>query len=265
MGLDVSLKYCADRATEIAKQEAAEEFSSAAWEKAGKYDDLSDAQRETVRAATKAYNEANDLDEWGSSNKIQDICSKSAKFPEHMFEVGYLRSSYNEGGINSVLKRAGCMDLYDIFKPEDGEYYVDIDWTAAQERCDEAIIQFREHLTGPMAGYDVTRVSNFGSNGVSDASEALAILKEQLEKHPAGNGFRSYGCREGDFYLDGLEIVGVIPNCGFGGGVFLLTKDKKVEAPEDNWYMQALIVTKEMIDFVVAQPDPDNYFLGWSA
>jgi len=265
MGLDVSLKYCADRAGEIAKQKAAEEFSEHAWEKAGKYEDLSDAQRETVREATKAYNEANDLDEWGSSNKINSIEEDSKLFPEHMFKVGYLRSSYNEGGINSVLKRAGCMDLYDIFNPEDGEYYVDIDWKAAEERCNEAIIQFRDHLTGPMAGYDVVRVSDYGHGGVSEASEALAILKGELEKHPAGNGFRSYGCREGDFFLDGVDVVGVIPNRGFGGGVFLLTKSKTEEAPEENWYMQSLMVTKEMIEYVLAQPDPDNYFLGWSA
>jgi hypothetical protein len=264
MGLDVSLKYCANRSQALAAQQAAEEFSNAAWEKAGKYEDLSDMQKDTVREAVKAYNESNGLDEWGSSTDIQGIEENSPTFPEHMFKIGYLRSSYNSGGINSVLKRAGCMDLYDIFQPEDGEYYVNIDWAAAQERCQEAIIQYRDFLTGPMAGYDVMRVSDYGHGGVNDEAAALKLLEQQLEQHKSPD-FRSYGNRDGDWFLDGVQVVGVVPNRGFGGGVFVLTKEKEAKPINEDWYMQALMVTKEMIDHVLSQKDPENYFLGWSA
>lgn len=265
MGLDVSLRYCANRAAELAKQTAAEQFSEAAWEKAGGYNDLSDAQRETVREAVKAYNEQNGLDEYGSSNDITHIEEDSKLYPEHMFKIGYLRSSYNSAGINSVLERAGCMTLYDIFEPKDGEYYVDINWAEAQLRAHDAIEQYREHLSGDMAGYDVIRVTDFGSNGCKTDAEALIEFQKQLNSHkdkPAG--FRSYGCREGDFYLDGITVCGIIPNRGFGGGTFLITKEAAKPIEED-YYLQALIVTKEMIDYVLAQKDPENYFLGWSA
>ena len=264
MGLDVSLKYCADRATELAKQAAAEEFSEQAWEKAGGYENLSDAQKETVREAVSAYYEANGLDEWGSSKKIEGIELDSKLFPEHMFKIGYLRSSYNSGGINSVLDRAGCMSLYDIFDPKDGEYYVDIDWPAAQARAQEAIAKYTAHLKGPMAGYDVVRVTDFGHGGANSDTEALKIFQAELDKHKDNSGFRSYGSREGDFYLDGITVCGIIPNRGFGGGTFLITKEAEKPAADD-WYLQALQVTKEMIDHVLAQPDPENYFLGWSA
>lgn len=265
MGLDVSLKYCADRATELAKQEAAEEFSSAAWDKLNlKYDEMSDAQKETVREAIKAYNEANGLNEWGSSNEIVNIEENSPTYPEHMFKIGYLRSSYNSGGINSVLKRAGCMDLYDIFQPKDGEYYVDINWQEAKDRCDQAIAEYHNFLSGPMAGYDVMRITDYGHGGVKDDTEALKLLEQQLEDHKP-EGFRSYGNRDGDWYLDGVNVVGIVPNRGFGGGVFLITKDKEVSEPKDNWYFQSLVVTSEMINFVLSQKDPENYFLGWSA
>ena len=265
MGLDVSLKYCADRATELAKQQAASDFTDAAWTKAGEYNNLSEAQKDTVREAVKAYNDANGLDEWGSSTKISGIEEPSSVHPEHMFKIGYLRSSYNSGGINSVLDRAGCMSLYDIFEPKDGEYYVDIDWAAAKVRCEQAIAQYAKFLTGPMAGYDCMRVTDFGHGGCKDEAEALQLLAKQLEEHKEGSGFRSYGNREGDWYLDGVNVVGIVPNRGFGGGVLILTKDKEVEKPEDNWYYQALIVTGEMIDYVLNQKDPENYFLSWSA
>lgn len=263
MGLDVSLKYCANRAQELAKQQAASDFSDAAWEKAGGYDTLSDAQKETVREAVRAYNEQNGLDEWGSSNEIQSIELDSKKYPEHMFKIGYLRSSYNSGGINSVLDRAGCMSLYDIFDPKGDEYYIDVDWAAAKVRAQEAIDKYTAHLTGPMAGYDVMRVTDFGHGGVNSDAEALEVFKKQLESRSEA-GFRSYGNRDGDFYLDGVTVCGIIPNRGFGGGTFLITKEEAKPISED-WYLQALVVTLEMIDYVLEQPDPENHFLGWSA
>jgi hypothetical protein len=182
-----------------------------------------------------------------------------------MFKVGYLRSSYNSGGINSVLERVGCLTLYDIFEPNDGEYYVTVNWAEAQLRAAEAIDRYGEHLSGDMAGYDVMRITDFGHGGVGTDAEAMIAFQKQLESHKdKPSEFRSYGCREGDFYLDGVTVCGIIPNRGFGGGVFLITKEESKPIQED-FYMQALMVTKEMIDHVLAQKDPENYFLSWSA
>ena len=262
MGLDVYLKHCADREAELAKQEAANEFSDAAWEKAGAYDTLSDMQKDTVREAIKAYNTANGLDEYGSSNNITTIELDSKIHPDNMFKIGYLRSSYNSGGINSVLKRIGCPDLYDIFEPGD-EYYVSPDWVQAQARAQIAIDKLKEHMTGPMGDYDVIEVN--GYDPVGSKEEALELLKNELEqKHSWGGG---YSNRKGDWFLEGLKIVGAVPGKpSFMGQptYYLFTKSEK---PGGNlqWYLEALEVTKEMIDYVLAQPDADNYFLSWSA
>lgn len=86
-----------------------------------------------------------------------------------------------------------------------------------------------------------------------------------IKHEDKSSGFRAYGCREGDFYLDGVTVCGMIPNRGFGGGMHLITKEAARGKPEDDWYLQALLVTKEMIDYVLAQKDPENYFVGWSA
>ena len=265
MGLDVSLKYCATRAQELAKQKAAEEFSDAAWAKAGDYNTLSDMQKDTVREAVKAYNEQNGLDEWGASNQIEGIEIDSPTHPEHMFKIGYLRSSYNSGGINSVLERAGCLTLYDIFAPKGDEYYVDVNWHDARVRAQQAVDSLREYMSSPMGQYDVIEVNGF--DPVGSKEEALAVLKKELEQT---RGFKGgYSNRTGDWFLDdSLQIVGAVPGkpSRFGGNptYYLFTKSEK-PGGDFEWYLQALEVTLEMIEYVLAKEDPENYFLGWSA
>jgi hypothetical protein len=262
MGLDVYLKHSTDRAGELARQEAAEEFSNAAWEKAGEYNTLSDAQKDTVREAVQAYNLANNLDEYGSSNDIKTIEIDSRIHPDNMFKIGYLRSSYNSGGINSVLKRIGCPDLYDIFEPGDN-YYVTVDWQQAQARAKIAVDRLREYMSSEMAAYDVIEVSGF--DPVGSKEEALALLKQELGRKSAFGG--GYSNRAGDWFPEGLQIVGAVPGkSSFMGQptYFLFTKSDEVGG-NYKWYLEALEVTQEMIDYVLAQPDPDNYFLSWSA
>ena len=261
MGLDVYLKHSIDRAGELAKQTAAEEFSSSAWDKAGDYEHLSDAQRETVREAIKAYNLANDLDEYGSSNKIETIEMDSKIHPDNMFKVGYLRSSYNSGGINSVLKRIGCPDLYDIFEPGD-DYYVTVDWQQAQARAQIALDRLKEYLGTEMAAYDVIEVN--GYDPVASKEEALALLKEELGRKSTFGG--GYSNRAGDWFPEGMTIVGAVPGKpSFMGNPTYYLFTKSENGSNYKWYLEALEVTKEMIDHVLAQPDPDNYFLSWSA
>jgi hypothetical protein len=263
MGLDVYLKRCENRQAELAKQAAAEEFSNAAWEKAGAYDNLSDAQKETVREAIRAYNAANDLDEYGGSNKIETIEIDSRIHPDNMFKIGYLRSSYNSGGINSVLRRIGCPDLYDIFEPKDGEYYVTVDWTQAQARAQIAVDRLKEYMGTEMAQYDVIEVN--GYDPVGSKEEALALLKKELGHKSAFGG--GYSNRAGDWFPEGMQIVGAVPGRpNFMGSptYYLFTKSDEAGGGF-KWYLDALEVTKEMIDYVLAQPDSDNYFLSWSA
>ncbi len=262
MGLDVYLRRATDRAQALANQEQCNAHSDALWEKAGAYDTLSDAAKEKIREATKTFNATLNCDDYGSSNDIETVEIDSKIHPDNMFKIGYLRSSYNSGGINSVLKRIGCPDLYDIFEPGD-EYYVTPDWLQAQARAQIAIDKLREHMASPMGSYDVIEVN--GYDPVGSKEEALALLKNELEqKHSWGGG---YSNRAGDWFLEGLSIVGAVPGKpSFMGQptYYLFTKSEK---PGGNlqWYLEALEVTKEMIDYVLAQPDVDNYFLSWSS
>jgi hypothetical protein len=237
MGLDVYLKKCPDLAAAKAREAEMSAFEDALWEEVGGWNGATEEQKELIRAKTKV-----------------EIDSKI--HPAHMFKVGYLRSSYNSGGINSVLERNDCPSLYDIFEPND-EYNFTPDWVQAQARCQIALDTLKERMGSEMAKYDVTTITNMmGHGAVATAAEALKVFEEQLKR-------KKDGCREGDFYLDGVTVCGIIPNKGFGGGVHLVTRN---DSGEDNlsFYYQALEVTKEMIDYVLAQDDSNTYYLAWS-
>lgn len=262
MGLDVYLKKCNDLAGAKAREKLCSEYEDELWGLAGGWEKASEEEKELIRARVKIRQEELNLGEYGEANEIEGIELDSKLHPDHMFKIGYLRSSYNAGGINSVLERIGCPTLYDIFEPGD-EYNFTPDWVQAQARVTVAIDMLTQAMGSEFAKYDVTTVTNMsGLGGVRDAGDALAVFKDQMQKKQ-GNSFTAYGCREGDFWLDGITICGVIPNSGFGGGVHLITRN---DSGEDNlkFYKDALEVTKEMIDFVLADPNPNTYYLSWS-
>jgi hypothetical protein len=262
MGLDVFLKHSTNRAESLARQKQADDYSNKVWEEAGTYDSLSDERKNQIRDDINLFNSGLNLDEWGSSNDIQTIEMDSKIHPENMFKIGYLRSSYNSGGINSVLKRIGCPDLYDIFEAGE-DYYVTVDWPQAQVRAQQAIDQLTAYMGTEMAAYDVIEVKGF--DPVGSKEEALALLKAELSRGSSFTG--GYSNRVGDWFLEGIQIVGAVPGGpSFMGSptYYLFTKNTGTES-NFKWYLEALEVTKEMIDYVLEQPDPDNYFLSWSA
>ena len=263
MGLDVYLKRCDNLAGAKAREQEASDYTDNLWAQAGDYNSTTEAQKEEIRVKTKAKNAELKLGEWGEADEIEAIEQDSKIHPDHMFKVGYLRSSYNSGGINSVLERIGCPNLYDIFEHDDGEYNFTPDWVQAQARAQDAIAKMKTFMGSEMADYDVIEVSGF--DPVSSKEEALALLKKELgHKSSFGGG---YSNRSGDWFMEGLQIVGAVPGRGsFMGNptYYLFTKSEKPGGTYE-WYLQALEVTLEMIDYVLAQPNPDTYYLAWSA
>jgi hypothetical protein len=263
MGLDVNLKYSQNREQALANQRRCEEYSSELWEEAGSYDGLTDEQKTAIRDRATEFNATLNCNDWGNSNDIDDIELDSTTDPDNMFKIGYLRSSYNESGVNNVLRRINTLDLYGIFGVTDGhEYYITPDWHACLERVNQVIADIKMHMEGPMALYDAIHVRNYLNEGVATAAEALALLEAELETHQPNSSFSDYGNAKGEWFLDGIKVVGVVPAKKYGGGAFLLTKSEKSNL---DWYFKAILITREMIEHVLAQPDPDNYFLSWSA
>lgn len=111
---------------------------------------------------------------------------ESAKHPSHRFSVGYFFSSYNEGGIEQVLKRARLKGLHWIFNV-DKQSEVTPDWALALTRVNRTIEKYSTYLA------------------------------------------------------------------------FIYRQENATD-----WYLEALEIIKETIEYVLMQPDRDKFYLRWS-
>lgn len=255
MGLDVYLYHCTDFPTELEKEDKARAFTNAAWEEAGEYSQLTDMQKAIVRARNVEFRRSLGLDEDGSSPLITMVGLDSSTWPNHMFKVGYFCSSYNSGGINSVLHRAGIPDLYYIFSVNH-ECRVSPDWNDALNKVNIVIDKYRENFLNP---YDVVTVGRWG-NEVEDERSAMEVF---INNTRARSSFRSFSSSDGDFYLDGIKLFAAIKNKN--GSTHLIVDAERSENIEDDWYYQSLMIVKETIERVLAEPNLEHYQLRWSA
>lgn len=73
--------------------------------------------------------------------KTNTVIFNSAKYPNHLFKIGYFRSSANELGINNVLEERGLENLYDILNPF-YEYFFQPNWEQAKIKCTNLIKKY---------------------------------------------------------------------------------------------------------------------------
>lgn len=278
MGLDIYLYRYEDKALTDRLEAEYEAASSKVWAflDGRKYGELTEAEKDTANAACKTAAAGLGLDDCGSDERRKKrIEIDSAKHPEHMFKVGYFRSSYNDGGINSVLHRMIGEDLHSIMgHGRDDDYRYQPDWRMCKARAEQAISSFDKFIETNGGGYRVMRADWNEFRGdpntceIDSEEKALAIFLKELQKHRnRDNGGGDYGNRDGDFFLqEPLKVSGVIS----GVNARLLVKQKMpcsyliYEDKEINWYRQALEIIVETCDYVLQQPDQDKYWLHWS-
>jgi hypothetical protein len=195
--------------------------------------------------------------------KTETVKLDSTKYPENMFKIGYFRSSYNGGGINSVLRNRGLGDLYTIFTPPD-DFYFQPDWKQAKTNCLDLIQKYTESIQS--CPYSVIRIFMFHGDPKLPASEheALEIFQTQKLEHEknGGHGFTEYSNFCGSFYLKDPMKVHAIIN-GKKNETYIITPSE-TKPNETDWYLQALEIVLETIDYVLAQPDQEKYYLAWS-
>ena len=181
----------------------------------------------------------------------------SEKYPDHLFKVGYFRSSYNDGGINNVLRNLGIPDLYDIFQVGDTqEYYVSTDWAQALDNVNAALNAYKPIAESCLGFVGINKLRMFSSDEEEiSAAQAISYTMQELStngKHP--KYFREYSNRNGDFYLDDLDVVGVFKD-------WLVYRQKEPNL----WYLQALEIVRETIEFVLSSPKPESWRIVWSS
>jgi hypothetical protein len=232
---------------------------------------MSEDEKEIVRARIKAKAVELGLNPDGSYPGMESLPeTPSAKYPEHMFNLGYWRSSYNDGGINSVARSRNLPGLYEIMEPPGDEYYFKPDWRACLERAEKAVQAWREAEADPANAYGVieeqmNQFSGLQNLGTKGDSARLTHEKISGERHFTGG----FGCREGSFYPEGIEVVGIRLgetkswNKQMVPTVHIIYKLKDGKNPL-TWYRESIEIVHETILHMMQRPDADQIYVAWS-
>lgn len=218
-------------------------------------------------------------------NYPNDIGSaKSKQYPDHGCDLTYLRSSYNEGGFNSVVGKLIDKDLYYIFglrfddihnmpgyvpynedTGEGGEWYPTTEHLLTCKKRAEEVVAELKAISRPLKCFDVSvgNIIKGGDEPTCDATEAIqrvyqefAKYDEQVEKFKKGEQkygpFGSYSSANGHFYLDHpVEIIAAIP----GKNVLQMPCVHMVyEAKDIEYYVQMAEIVVEMIQTMIDNP-----------
>lgn len=288
MGLDVYLRRYENFEDAIRREDEYEKRSSKEWEEAGGYNALDESQRKEVKERTDKIKEELGLNSYGSvgAPDVIEIENNSSKHPNHLFKVGYFRSSYNGSGFNRMLPDlCGHEGLYKIFNNEKEEYYVRPDWDEARKETVIAIEMlkkamknkiFRAHSLRNSAFINSARTNNF-ADVPKNEEEAKNVFMKKFEEWTKDKNDFCGGCfesKEGLFSIKKpLEIYGIINGVSnnilsllrgetsFEPGLFIIME----ESDNAKWCLAALEIVLETIDYVLDQCDSNKYYLHWSA
>lgn len=261
MGLDVYLHKVDDYEKMRRLEAEGEEQESLIWKDYGEYNDMTDEQREQARARIDAARAAIGLTGPYGGYPNERIRIDSASHPDHIFKIGYFRSSYNGGGINSFFRRIGLPDLYDLFGAENDNQPL-TDWEAARPRVVDCIAALKQKMdAGIVDCFDVS-ANMFSSGGEPQSGEeAISLYKKETS---GDHSFDAWSSRAGTFYPKGIECIGFIPGKKYGSPCTFVMY--KVTPKNIEFYLHALEIVLETIDYVLAQSDRSQfcYYLSWS-
>jgi hypothetical protein len=265
MGLDIYLSYYKNYHQSKATEKAFEDLSEELWDqvKEQEGDELSEKTKNRIWAILEKEATKLGLDKYGCDiTNCETIELDSKLHPEHYYKIGYFRSSYNDAGINSILRNLGIKDLYDIFDHDNDEYEFCPNWSYALDVVQEAIQKLKKDK-----GYRVETVSAniFAPEDVaSNPARALEMFNSKL-KEKRSKDYNSFSCKDGHFYLDnsGLKVHALIPGKSVMGNPCTFAVYKVKDG--NKYYIQALEIVKETIEYVLSQKNPQSYYLRWSA
>ena len=275
MGLDVSLYHYKNLIEAERMEEKYQDESEEIWKEIRKerdYDDLTEKERSLADCKCRELAMEMGLGKYGESSDGNSIRIDSELYPEHLFKIGYFRSSYNPGGVNSVLSRMSLPDLYYIFPHEDVYQFIPI-WNDSLKRVEEVLSLFKSCMDTDIGKYDASFVHPIAHNGgVKSEVEALKLFRDELQEHrKSGTGKRdapgtsdSYSSSKGEFYLgEGLVVYGMIFGSRYSfesNGVYIIYKRDDLL-----WYLHALEIVVETINYVLNNPvEVGDYVLHWS-
>jgi hypothetical protein len=261
MGLDIYLYRYEDFEETQRKENLYSEYENKVWEEASDYDSLSEEGKEEIRNKNREYALSLGLDEYGSDvNMCNKVEMDHPDYPDHYFKIGYFRSSYNESGIQRILKNMDLPTLDDVFNVSDGEYYIKPDWQRSLEKVEELILKFKEK-----GSYRVRAVypEKFGNEGPKSEAEALKIFQDEIDKNQEKCDYNYSNSKGGFSFHNPEKVLAMIP-----GQNRYIFNDRPcifvVTGSDNSWYIQALEIIRETCKFVLDKEDKEKYYLSWS-
>lgn len=263
MGLDIYLKVIPNKDSYDKEQEAYESANNKLFNEICGSDEnvrVPDEKYQEYRAKCKELEASMGLEEYGGNPFETSIREDSKLYPEHLCKIGYLRSSYNEGGFNAVARTLLGKDLYWIFDKNNEEYQFKPDWEATLRRAEE----FKKELLGKIEeshGCGVMEVSGFGDEQAMSGNEALQSFIEESKKNAE---YGDYSNKRGYFFPEGpLEVTALIHGKGFLGQPCTYVIYKKNSQYE--FYVQMIDIVIENCKFVLAHPCKSDMYVNWSS
>lgn len=271
MGLDVYLKHCPDFGDVLRRETVYEKGSEDLIQdlfRGAPYEQWDSVKKKDLEKRQKAMRKHLNLGKYGSAEEIEGIELPSVKYPDHLFKIGYFRSSYNGGGFNSVMEKAGLVGLDTILIGSDEEqesYLRTIDWRRALGNAQEALAILRQHIETPAAKLGCFAMDSNTIREDSVVDNEHDAIKKVLEAQGNKNDhvFDSYSNALGKFFLGGMKVLALLrgTKAYFGKRIFVVyEKDKS----DWEFYVQALEIVIETIEYVLNSEDPQNYRLAWS-
>ena len=271
MGLDVYLyKYSAKDAIEKLEAEYDRRRNALWTEICGEapYEEVPEERKLVYRAANAELQREMGLDSDGEVEKPrkEKIELDSVIDPEHMFKIGYMRSSYNEGGVNSLMAQQLGITLYDLFPESNGQEYIfQPDWVRSKQLVINAYTTWQEQIDRD-GSYSVIELQHnpFLQPYQLEAQGAKGALEVFLKEKKREGSFSEYSTINGTFYMgdNPVPLRAIVHGRDERGqrtfyAVSELTNGMK-------YYIDALRIVEETIDYVLSQPDPEKYWLLWS-
>ena len=184
MGLDVYLYKANKQKLLVAERQEKkfEKYAEKKWKGKGKEGIIFKKDRDALSAQLEKKALSMGLNQWGSiPDEVETLIElPSAKYSEHMFRIGYFRSSYNDSGVNNILRQITGEDLYDIFQPND-EYRIYPDWEEARRKTVELLEKMVEFSRTNGELY-IQKVFKHGVRELDRKEIMDIVLKEKNEK-----------------------------------------------------------------------------------
>lgn len=260
MGLDVYLNRVDNYGLMLKVEQRAEQELQKIYDEYPDYSDMTQDEKEEAREKTRDLYARMGLDEdWGEYLGKESIRIPSEKYPDHLFDVGYFRSSYNQSGFNNICRMLGVPDLYEVFDP--GDTYTPIpEWDKSLGVARKGLKMLQEINSD--VSYRVISAASYKTVKASPSTEreALNVFKKNLEEKTRWTSYRS---SDGLFFLDGVKVVAAIEGSTILGDACQYLIE---ETPPGKWdsYVQAYEVVIETIEYVLDQDDGYTYYFAWS-